>query len=144
MGIYLLLIDNQTHWWPFKASHQAKCIFFYLFFLQETHTGHVNLQHKHLTCILHKVILPFNYVQESSEVKRRKRRRVLKSHTFVDEEGSFGKYNFSWHYSLSWLVVDLYGFFFLMANTDICCPVADIYHNSDSVILHSLKIKHLK
>ncbi|XP_048022546.1 DNA polymerase delta subunit 3 [Megalobrama amblycephala] len=27
--------------------------------------------------------------QESSEVKRRKRRRVLKSHTFVDEEGSF-------------------------------------------------------
>ncbi|XP_042567379.1 DNA polymerase delta subunit 3 [Cyprinus carpio] len=27
--------------------------------------------------------------KESSEVKRRKRRRVLKSHTFVDEEGSF-------------------------------------------------------
>ncbi|KAG1943537.1 DNA polymerase delta subunit 3 isoform X2 [Pimephales promelas] len=27
--------------------------------------------------------------QEISEVKRRKRRRVLKSHTFVDEEGSF-------------------------------------------------------
>ncbi|XDV38698.1 hypothetical protein PO909_008048 [Leuciscus waleckii] len=27
--------------------------------------------------------------QESSEVKRRKRRRVLKSHTFVDEDGSF-------------------------------------------------------
>ncbi|ROL47566.1 DNA polymerase delta subunit 3 [Anabarilius grahami] len=30
-----------------------------------------------------------SHKEESSEVKRRKRRRVLKSHTFVDEEGSF-------------------------------------------------------
>ncbi|XP_067231847.1 DNA polymerase delta subunit 3 [Chanodichthys erythropterus] len=30
-----------------------------------------------------------SHQEESSEVKRRKRRRVLKSHTFVDEEGSF-------------------------------------------------------
>ncbi|XP_067280036.1 DNA polymerase delta subunit 3 [Pseudorasbora parva] len=30
-----------------------------------------------------------SHQEESSEVKRRKRRRVLKSHTFVDEDGSF-------------------------------------------------------
>ncbi|XP_051533231.1 DNA polymerase delta subunit 3-like [Myxocyprinus asiaticus] len=32
---------------------------------------------------------PVSHQEESSEVKRRKRRRVLKSQTFVDEEGSF-------------------------------------------------------
>ncbi|XP_059398392.1 DNA polymerase delta subunit 3 isoform X2 [Carassius carassius] len=32
---------------------------------------------------------PVSNQEESSEVKRRKRRRVLKSHTFVDEDGSF-------------------------------------------------------
>ncbi|XP_016381792.1 DNA polymerase delta subunit 3-like isoform X2 [Sinocyclocheilus rhinocerous] len=32
---------------------------------------------------------PVSHQEEISEVKRRKRRRVLKSHTFVDEEGSF-------------------------------------------------------
>ncbi len=29
-------------------------------------------------------------------MKRRKRRRVLKSSTFVDDDGAFGKYDFSW------------------------------------------------
>lgn len=39
-------------------------------------------------------LLIFCYLLQNSEVKRRKRRRVLKSNTFLDDEGCIGRLQF--------------------------------------------------